>query len=293
MASFPLPFFNPNMMGGRNATMMGRDAPLNVDPLVPVLRRALGTLDLLRPLKVGIDCLDSGPFLNVCWVSLKSAPYAFYGSQSLIKEFDNPISCRLRYLESAFMSVAGVVYNFVFATAFTVLSLVTLAQVKEFTEQMQKRWVHTGLSVGSVAIGLIGTISPQLGIQANLAAVLGVGIVLFQWVESDVIRNISVAYQRHREEFRRAGVECAHGDNAFFNREIAPFFDYLDTHLQNAHSFSNFITVVQGAADRVHVPFYASPTVLIDNAMQLFDQWRIRQDVTQVQENVYHMETSA
>lgn len=260
-------------------TVAAPRALVNIDPLISVIRNSLGDADLMRPLKSAVDCLDSGPFLNVCLVSLKSVPYAFYGDKAMVKEFDNGISCRLRYFEAALMGVASLVYNFVFATAFSVLSLVTLGQVQILKDQMRKLWIHTALAAASTAIGFVGTASPALGIKANLAGGMAIGVILFQWMESGVIRNICSVYQRHRTELQNAARQCVQGNAELYNRQIAPFFTYLDEHLNDrVQTLPEFLNVVQESRQHLNASLSASPGVVLENVMGLFNQLRSNQE---------------
>jgi hypothetical protein len=250
---------------------------LNLDPVIPVVRRILEEdTDFLRPLKTVMDCLDSGPLVNVSIVSLKSVPYVAYGDRRIVKEFENGVSCRLRYLEAAVTSLAAFVYNFVFGFIFSALSLVTLGQVRLINDQMQKQWVHTALSIVALGISCVGTISPDLGIRANLAGGFVVVFGLLQLVQGDVITKITTTYQHRSGELRQA-VEHACRNSGINSREFTPFFNYLDANLNNNRvtTFSEFSEVIQSAAQQfpIFIPT-ASPQVILSNLQELASHWR-------------------
>jgi hypothetical protein len=250
---------------------------LNLDPVIPVVRRILEEVDFMRPLKTAVDCLDSGPFFNVTMVSLKSVPYVYFGDQGIVREFDNGVSCRLRYLETIVTSTAALVYNCVFSLIFSAFSLVTLGQVRLITDQMSKHWVHTALSVLALAISCAGTVSPALGIKANLAGGFVIGVALLQWMQGDVISRISTAYQRQNSELKLAVSQGCQGSGIDFNRQFTPFFNYLDSHLNNrVKTLSEFIDVAQNAAQ--HFPSGVIPMAssggIIGNLQSLAAQWR-------------------
>jgi hypothetical protein len=225
---------------------------INLNPIIPVFRRILSDIDFLRPLKAAFDCFDSGPFINVSLVSLKSAPYAFFGNTRLVQGFDNGLSCRLRYLEAVVTSAAAVVYNLVFSTIFTALSLVTLGQVKILADQMHKNWMHVALAVAALGISCVGTVSPNVGIKANLAAGLAIAVVVLQWVQGDIISKIGTAYQRYRQELQSATNEICQA-NGINPADLTPFYTYLDVHLnERVKTFSEFAAVVLGV--RQHFP---------------------------------------
>ncbi len=248
---------------------------LNLDPVLPVLGRMLD-IDFIRPIKMAIDCLDSGPLLNVCIASLKSIPHAMYGDNRVVREFDNAVSCRLRYLETACMSTASLVYNVAFGLVFSVASLVTLGQVNVVLDQMRKHWTHTALATGALGISVIGTLSPDLGIKANVAGLFAVGFAVLQWMQGDVITKLSSAYQRHNHALKDAVVQGLQGDRAFFHREFDAFFNHLDTHLNDqVHTLTDLMHVAQGAGE--HLPNVV-PVATADGVMhhleQVLSHWR-------------------
>jgi hypothetical protein len=243
----------------------------NLDPVLPVFRRFLSDIDGLSTLKTAIHCVDSSPFINVCLISLRSAPYAYLGDKHLLGDFDNGVSCRLRYLESAVTSTASVVYNFVFGVIFSTLSLVTLGQVKILTDQMHKNWIHTALATSTLAISSIGTVSPAFGIKANLGVVFAIGIVLAHWMQEGLVSKIGTAYQRHSRDLRAATAEACLRNGRNFDREFTPFYNYLDSHLNDrVNTLPKFISVAQGAAQHLPRVFpVASPDVIFDQLRQL------------------------
>lgn len=259
-----------------SAPTAGVPRTLYLNPVIPVVRRILSEMDFLRPLKTAVDCLDSGPFVNVTLVSLKSVPYAYYGDKGIVKEFDNGVSCRLRYLETAVTSLAATVYNFVFGLIFSALSLVTLGQVRWIADQMRKHWAHTALSVAALGISCAGTISPNLGIRANVAGGYAIGLAVSRWMQGDVISKISAAYQRYNSDLKQAVAIACVGSNIDFDRIFTPFFNYLDSHLNDrVQTFSEFTNIVQNAAE--HFPPIiprASSEVIIDNLQRLAADWR-------------------
>jgi len=248
---------------------------LNLDPVIPIFRRILSDVDFVQPFKTAVDVFDSGPFTNACLVSLKSAPYAYRGDLGIVKEFDNGVSCRLRYFESAVTSLAAVVYNSVFGLIFSALSLVTLGQVKLIINQMHKHWVHSALAVAAVGISCAGTVSPDLGIKTNLAAAAAVGVALMQWMQGDVITKICTAYQRENQALKQAVAQACMGSEINFEREFTPLFNHLDSNLNNrVKTFPEFANVIQNA-----IPLFprVTPTVssgVIANNLQLASNWR-------------------
>ncbi len=249
---------------------------LQLDPLIPVFRRMLSDVDLYKPAKTAIDCLDSGAFANVTFVSLKSIPHVYFGDQPLVKEFDNGMSCRLRYFEAAFISVASLVYNLAYSVVFSALSLVTLGQAKLLTSQMRKQWILTGLAVAALGVSIAGTVSPDLGTKANLAAGAAIGAALLQ-MQEDSISKICTAYQRHNGLLKQEMTRACVANGFDYEREFIPFFNYLDQHLnERVKTFGSLLTVVQGASGLC--PSFrpqATPHVILDNLRQLATQWTV------------------
>jgi len=250
---------------------------LQLDRLIPVFKRILSDVDLYKPVKTAIDCFDSGAFANVTFVSLKSIPHVYFGDQPLVKEFDNGLSCRLRYFEAAFISVASLVYNLAYSVVFSALSLVTLGQVKLLTGQMRKQWIQTGLAVAAIGVSIAGTVSPDLGTKANLAAGLAIGAALLQWMQDDSISKICTAYQRHSGLLKQEMARACEASGFNYNQEFTPFFNYLDQHLnERVKTFGNLSTVVQGASELC--PSFrpqVTPNVIVDNLRQLATQWTV------------------
>ena len=235
---------------------------INLDPILPVVGRMLGAMDLKGPLKTAVDCVDSGPLANVCLVSLKSAPYVLDPSNPVVSHFDNALSCRMRYLEAAVISMASAVHNVVFGLVFTALSVLTLGQVKPIVDQMRKHWIHTALATAASAIAFVGTVSPTLGVKANAAALFGIGVVAVQWVEGGVIGKIGTVYQAHSRDLRNAFLRGLEGDRMFFEQHFAPLFNHLDNNLNDrVQTFSDLMGIFQGV--RMQVPPVV-PIVTVD-----------------------------
>jgi hypothetical protein len=202
---------------------------MNVAPLLPVVGKMIADSDLSGMFKLAATVLDSNALSNVTWVSLKSIPFIKGGGTSLVKEFDNPLSSRLRYLEANLMAGASFVYNFVFGVFFTVASIVTLGQVRLITDQMKKNWTHSALAVSAQCISLIGTVSPQLGVQANLGALLLIAGVGAKVAQADLLRKVKTAYLNFKQDLKAAVLVGLNNDRVFFDREFAPLFQYLDS----------------------------------------------------------------
>src|SRR5580698_187334 len=96
--------------GSSSWVRAGGPSNLDLDPIVPVIRRILTEVDFIGPLKTAMDCIDSGPLINVSLASVKSLPYTMYSGNRIVEHFDNAISCRLRYAEVAVMSTASLVH---------------------------------------------------------------------------------------------------------------------------------------------------------------------------------------
>lgn len=220
---------------------------IDIRPILPVAVKILKEINFVNTLKAALYCVDSTSLINVSLVSLRSAPYALAGDNRSIQQFDNGVSCRLRYLESVFMSTASLVYNFFFGALFSVAALVTLGEERVVLDQMGKHWVNTAIAAAGIGICLLGTFSPELGVKANLAAVTALVTVVFNWVQGDVISSLCSAYQNHRQEIRNAVLQGMPHQREFFDRQVVPFFNHLDTHLNaRIRTFPDLTRVVRG-----------------------------------------------
>jgi hypothetical protein len=185
-------------------------------------------------------------------VSLKNAPLAFFPNNSVTNTFDNQLSSRMRNFELAVMSTASLVYNVVFATVFSVLSLVTLGQVQALRDQMNKQWTHTALAAMSIVIGMVGTVSPYYGVLANGGAIALTAFGTYKITDSSLATNIPAVYQRYSQELKDAALASVNGNQAFYDRRIAPLFNYLDRNLNDqVQDISDLFPIFGNALDQV------------------------------------------
>lgn len=232
-----------------------RNDQIDLDPIVPVVKKLLRGLDLQGPLKVAFRALDSSALMSTTLASVKSAPYAFFLDHSVMSILDNGISCRIRYAESALLSTAGLVYNFVLALCFSVGSLVTLGRVPMVTAQMQKHWIHTACAIGGMAISTIGTVSPEWGVKANAAAFLALGAAGVAWLQKDTLGKIPAVYRAYAQELKEAAIAAVGNDQQVYRMDIKPLLKYLDKAFEPGAftpSLSDFVDVAKGASR--HVP---------------------------------------
>ncbi len=253
------------------------NALFNLDPVIPVLANVLAEVDLRSPLKTAVDCLDSGPLVNVSLVSFKSIPYVKFGDNPVAQEFDNGLSCRIRYCEAGFMALASLVYNVFFSVVFTAAALVTLGQVKIVADQMRKQWTHTALAAAAFGVASVGTIVPEFGVAANGAVLLAAAVGLVSWVQGDVISKLGAAYQRHSLALRNATLQGLQGDQGLFNREFAPLLNYLDANLNGRLQTSTALReVIDGVSERlpsVMASSNATPSVVLDAFKRIITGW--------------------
>lgn len=222
---------------------------LNPQPLLAVFQRMFTDTELVRSLRKGAYVLDSSVFSNACAVAVKSAPFAFFGENAVVREFDNGLSCRMRFLETAVMSAASLVYNVAFACVFTALTLVTLGKVKMIYDQMCKHWVQAALAKAGVAVGTIGTFSPKWGIYATGAVGALTAYLVVAGMQRDAAQNVCNVYQRNARELREALSQAFPGGSMGPAQMLTPVLDYLDTNLTaaNVQSISALTTVITGA----------------------------------------------
>jgi hypothetical protein len=244
--------------------------PLNLDPALPILAHTLSDAHLLPVLKTLVDCIDSGPLVSVSLVSLKNAAYVYFGDRPIVAEFDNAMSCRLRYAETAVTSLAAFVYNFAFGLIFSVLSAATLGKIKIIVDHMRRNWIQTAIAAGAFGVSCIGAFSPEMGIKANLAAGFALGLGLMQTMQGDVIGKICASYQRNRQEIA-AAVRRACGDSNVDFNEFTPLFNHLNEHLHaRVQTVSELMSVLQNARSHLpHVLPWASPVAVVNMLQQL------------------------
>ena len=217
------------------------------DRLFPVMTRVLSDLTSSPSVKTLFNCLDSGPLLNVTVVSLKSVPYAFI--ENTPAGFGNALSCRLRYLESAMMGVASMVYNLFVGILLSVATAFTLGKVPAIADQMKKTWLQTGLAAATAGIGFIGTASPKAAVLSNLAVLFGLTVVLKQVAEQNLVSEICTVYRNHAVELRGAFAEAIPDAN-LYQRQVVPLFNYLDERSNNISTFDEMLAVGQGVMER-------------------------------------------
>lgn len=256
------------------------NARFNLDPVMPVLANILAEVDLRNPLKTAVDCLDSSPLINVSMVSLKSVPYAKFRDNPVTREFDNGLSCRMRYLESAFIATTSLVYYIFFSVVFSAATLVTLGRMKIVADQMRKQWTHTAFATAAIGISVVGSISPEFGIRANGAVLLAAAVGLVQWVQGDTIGKLGTAYQRHSQALRNATLQGLNGDAGLFTSEFAPLYNYLDANLNGQVQTSSALRdVIDGVSERLPPTIMpssnATPSVIMDAFKRIVSGWGI------------------
>jgi len=228
---------------------------LRLSPVLPVIGQMLQEVNVIEPLKIGSDYLDSNAFAQVTWTTLKSIPHLAFENNVIVKRFDNGLSCRMRYLESAATSVASLAFNILAAFAFSIASAVTLGKVEAIVSELGKRWRHSALSFAAIGISIAGTFSPSLGARANVAAAAAVIVVMTQSMQANFVTSVASAYQRHSQALQNA-VRAGMSDDAgrdFYGRNLAPAFAYLDTHLneQRVQTLSELLNVTREAHRRL------------------------------------------
>jgi hypothetical protein len=220
---------------------------LNVDRLLPVVQSILSDLTNSSSVKTFFNCIDSSPLLNVTLTSLKTVPYALISNSPI--ELGNGLSCRLRYLESAVMGLASMVYNLFIGVILSVATAATFGRVPVIADQMKKTWMQTGLAAVSAGIGFIGTAVPKAGVLSNVAIIFGMGVVLQQIAEQNLVTEICTVYRNHAAELREALADAV-GDANLHRREVVPLLNYLDNASRNTHTFTELWEVVQGSIER-------------------------------------------
>ncbi len=220
-----------NAQPQNNAASQGNAPVQPLDPLFTVVNNILTEIDFRRSIKLPLDCLDSGPMVNVTLTSLKNVPYVLFGDTALLQQFDNGLSARMRYGEALLMGLAGVVYNFVFSLFFTAASVVTLGQVQMISDQMKKHWVHTAEAVAAVGISVVGIVSPEHGLKANAMVLMAGAGAVFKTVTADLVNKVVTSYQKHAQALKDAGLHACEGDQGDYSRSFGPLLNYFDRNL--------------------------------------------------------------
>jgi hypothetical protein len=224
---------------------------IDLDPVLPVVEDILRDLNLNGPLMAAIRVIESSALTNTTLVSAKSVPLVYFSDHSIVNIWDNEVSCRLRYAESAFMATASLVYNFVLGLCFSVGSVVAMGG-DQMVQQMQKHWIHTACAVGAIVASTIGTVSPEWGIKANAAVYLALGAAGAAWIHQDVLERIPAVYRDHAEELKDAALDAVGGDQRIYNGEIEPFLRHLDNAFEgDLVSPSDYLEIGKGLLDKV------------------------------------------
>lgn len=231
----------------------GPGAPsFNMVPVADVLKRAANEMGLLNTAKMALNCLDSSSLMQVTLVTAKNLPGTIFHDNSVLQLFENPISMRMRYVESGLQSVASVVYNLACSLVFTLASVITFGQVDILTDQAKKHWVHTALAVASVGISVIGAVSPEYGRKANLAVLMAVGVGLAQLTKANALSNLGSTYQRYSQELKAALLQSVGGNQVTYQEAFAPIFAVLDNRLNaNVQTLVDLVEVVGAVDDAV------------------------------------------
>lgn len=222
--------------------------------LKAVIKNILNDQNIKPLLKTTLDVIDCSALTNVSSVSLQNVAYAFAqdDDQSLVKEYDNAVSTRLRYLEAALMVTASIIYNVVFGAIFSVVSLVTLGQIKMLTDQMRKHWTHAALSVGATAVAAVGIILPKLGIKANVHLIETIVGLAVKWADSNLAGTVATVYQRYHDELVAAAEDSV--DEKTFQQKYAPLFEYLDRKIQDGMTIEQLREIISRVINDENAP---------------------------------------
>ena len=218
---------------------------VDLDRVLPVVTRALRELNFGECFRSVMQTLDSNALANVSIASIKASPYAFWNQSTVVQGFDNGISARLRFAEAGFMAVVSGTFNIAMAVLFGVVNLVTLTRIRVISDLWKKHFVNAFLSYSSVGIAFVGTIYPRYGCYVNTIAVLFFAAFALDSTQAGVATNIARVYQQHRQEIRASVQEGTHQD--LYQREVAPFLDYLDRELvtDKVHSFAQLFSLIR------------------------------------------------
>ncbi len=223
--------------------------PLN--EILDIVGDELFVLSKLGEAKGFVDILTSHALWRVTLVSLKNIPYTFFSEQTGTNTFRHAVSVHRSYLRVGIICMATLVRNVVFAMHFTAAAIVTLGQVQTINDLFRRKWIHVGLSLGSVVASLVGTIVPKLGQFVNLGVGAFAAAAVIYTSQSDSINTIKGIYARNCERFYEAGRALAQNNDAIFNREIQPILGYIDQNLEAVQTYSDLITFGEGLSGQI------------------------------------------
>ncbi len=228
-----------------------RDNPfgdLNWGPMQEIIADEQPVLAQMSAVKHIINIADSSALNAVTTATLKNLPYTLFSEETGIDSVYHGLTARMRYFESAVMSLASFVHNVVFAVVFTVLAAVTFGQVQTLNDCFKREWTHTALSLGSVIVGLAGTAMPIAGVIGN-GALAGVSIAaVLYFSQRDTIESVKGVYLRNQERFRNAGGALFNNDEGAVNELVNPLFTFIDRNIENVHTFEDLLPFVEGVA---------------------------------------------
>ncbi len=225
------------------------------DEVVPALTRLNQGEDVEMTMISSV--LDSSSAANLCFASLKNAPYFLTEAPSV----SDSIKARLRYLEVGVMSIASLVQNVVLAVIATIAAAVTLGQIKAVNDFFKREWVHTALSAVAIPAGFAGAIAPTLGLGGNL--LMGAMILPMiasegqalqnrsQRAEEELFTTINDVYQRNRPRFENALRELVGNDEMIFAAVVRPALDHIDENFPRVHTGQEFLGMMRGAVQRI------------------------------------------
>jgi hypothetical protein len=200
----------------------------------------------MKTLSAYFDCTS---LKNVSLISLENRALASNELDVLGYE----VPSRLRYLEAAVMSTASFVYSFVFATAFTIISvttyipyLMTEKNAQKLTDLKSKLWLHTVLAAACTGIGLTGAIAPRMGMVANVACLDWMKAMLERNSGSGFAQNILSAYRNNGDELKAVAAECCM--NLEYHSTFKKFFEVFDNIPTECFFLDDLISKIQEAA---------------------------------------------
>ncbi|MBS0620889.1 MAG: hypothetical protein JSS61_05475 [Verrucomicrobia bacterium] len=239
----------------------------NVSPLVPVLRKVVSEIDASSTLE-GLSVLsDSAPFALVTGTSLKNVVTLITKEQ--LPDWNVSGCERSRYAEAALMAYASLVYKAVATVFLAIATAFTLGQNASVIRALRRSLVHAALAIATIAISVIGVVSPIHGAKASGYALLGACGGLIYLTKNDIAKNLSAVYWENRAEIEQAAKEGFEGNEALYNAKVAPLMAFLDSKIKrDEHATGGeLIEIFQGIVQRfprVHPEFSREHQAIIE-----------------------------
>lgn len=190
---------------------------------------------------------ESAALIHLTVVTLKNLPYVLLANGFGINDFFHFISSKTNYLELACISIASAVYNFFLAIFYTGMMAVTLGLSTQFNYSCKKHWMHIVYSITTLAISIIGVVSPFVGMILTVRLYFHYYRVLKSNYKNDLsnfeaplVRQIKNAFLQNKNAIEDSIYDLARDR---YDKEFGPSLEEIEKRIRKATKMDDLVNL--------------------------------------------------